>query len=142
MLTRRGFRRVHMLERCIMKYGSKQLNKPTHYSKKELQVGDFMSKQTTCSCMKAFVFAKIPLLSRTNVDNYIVKGIISRRVYTFISRVVIANTLKIFTSVIGTFFNPLRPNSDLSQTSHCNIKGLSISEVMRIENMITQVKLY
>ena len=39
-------------------------------------------------------------------------------------------------------FNPLRPNSDLSQTSHCNIKGLSVSEVMRIENMITQVKFY
>ena len=30
--------------------------------------------------------------------------------------------------------------NDLSQTSHCNIKGLSVSEVMRIENMITQVK--
>ena len=27
---------------------------------------------------------------------------------------------------------PLRPNNDLSQTSHCNIKGLSGSEVMRI----------
>ena len=38
--------------------------------------------------------------------------------------------------------NPLRPNSDLSQTSHCNIKGLSVSEVMRIDNMITQVKCY
>ena len=38
------------------------------------------------------------------------------------------------------FFNPLRPNSDLSQTSHCNIKGLSVREVMRIENMIPQVK--
>ena len=38
--------------------------------------------------------------------------------------------------------NPLRPNSDLSQTSHCNIKGLSVSEVMRIENMITQVQFY
>ena len=38
--------------------------------------------------------------------------------------------------------NPLRPNSDLSQTSHCNIKVLSVSEVMRIENMITQVKFY
>ena len=37
---------------------------------------------------------------------------------------------------------PLRPNSDLSQTSHHNIKGLSFSEVMRIENMITQVKFY
>ena len=36
--------------------------------------------------------------------------------------------------------NPLWPNSDLSQTSHCNIKGLSVKEVMRIENMITQVK--
>ena len=34
-------------------------------------------------------------------------------------------------------FNPLRPNNDLSQTSHCNIKGLSVSEVMRIENMTT-----
>ena len=38
--------------------------------------------------------------------------------------------------------NPLRPNSDLSQSSHCYIKGLSVSEVMRIENMITQVKFY
>ena len=28
--------------------------------------------------------------------------------------------------------NPSRPNSDLSQTSHCNIKGLSDGEVMRI----------
>ena len=43
--------------------------------------------------------------------------------------------LKLFSPI-----NPLRPNSDLSQTSHCNIKGLSVSEVMRIENMITQVK--
>ena len=41
-----------------------------------------------------------------------------------------------------TLINPLRPNSDLSQTSPCNIKGLSVSEVMRIENIITQVKFY
>ena len=39
-------------------------------------------------------------------------------------------------------FNPLRTNSDLSQTSHCNNKSLSAREVMRIENMITQVKFY
>ena len=39
-------------------------------------------------------------------------------------------------------FNPLRPNSDLSESSHCNIKGLSVSKVMRIENMITRVKFY
>ena len=39
-------------------------------------------------------------------------------------------------------FNPLRPNNDLTQTSHCNIKGLSVKEVMRIENVITQVKFY
>ena len=39
-------------------------------------------------------------------------------------------------------FNPLRPNNDVSQTSHRNIKGVSVSEVMRIENMITQVKFY
>ena len=38
--------------------------------------------------------------------------------------------------------NPLRPNNDLSQTSHCNIKGLSIGEAMRIENKITPVKSY
>ena len=41
-----------------------------------------------------------------------------------------------------TLINPLRPNSDLSQTSYFNIKGLSVSEVMRIENIITQVKFY
>ena len=28
--------------------------------------------------------------------------------------------------------NPSRPNSDLSQISHCNIKGLSVRQVMRI----------
>ena len=39
-------------------------------------------------------------------------------------------------------FNPLRPNNDLSQTSPCNIQGLSVSEVLRIENMITQMKFY
>ena len=39
-------------------------------------------------------------------------------------------------------FNPLRPNNDASQTSHCNIRGLSVSEVMTIENMITQVQFY
>ena len=38
--------------------------------------------------------------------------------------------------------NPLRPNSDLSQTFHCNIQGLSVREVTRIENVITQVKFY
>ena len=38
--------------------------------------------------------------------------------------------------------NPLRLNNDLSQTSHCNIKGVSVSEVMKIENLITQVKSY
>ena len=38
--------------------------------------------------------------------------------------------------------NPLRTNNDVSQTSHSNIKGLSVSEVMRIENMITHVKFY
>ena len=37
-------------------------------------------------------------------------------------------------------FNLLSPNSDLSQMSHCDIKGLSVREVMRIENMITQLK--
>ena len=42
----------------------------------------------------------------------------------------------------SSIINPLRPNSDPSQTSHCNLKGLSVSEVMRIENMITQVKFY
>ena len=36
--------------------------------------------------------------------------------------------------------NPLRPNSDLSQMSHCSINGLLVGEVMRIENIITQVE--
>ena len=43
---------------------------------------------------------------------------------------------------VAIWFNPLRPNNDVSQTSHCNIKGVSVSEVMRIENMITQVQCY
>ena len=44
--------------------------------------------------------------------------------------------------IVNTYVNPLRPNSDLSQTSHCNVKVLSVSDVMRIDNMITQVKSY
>ena len=42
---------------------------------------------------------------------------------------------KVFNNVMVILgpLNPLRPNNDLSQTSHCNIKGLSVSEVMRIE---------
>ena len=44
--------------------------------------------------------------------------------------------------LVSLTFNPLRPNNDVSQTSHCNIKGLSVSEVMRIENIITQVQFY
>ena len=43
-------------------------------------------------------------------------------------------------SLYSVDFNPLRLNSDLSQTSHYNIKGLSVSEVARIENTITLVK--
>ena len=43
---------------------------------------------------------------------------------------------------IPNCINPLRPNSDGSQTSHCNIKDLSGSQVMRIENMITLVQFY
>ena len=42
----------------------------------------------------------------------------------------------------ASFINPLRPTNDLSQTSHSNIKGLSVCEVMRIENKITPVKFY
>ena len=38
--------------------------------------------------------------------------------------------------------NPLRLDNGPSQTSHCNIKGVSVSEVMRIDNMITQLQFY
>ena len=37
--------------------------------------------------------------------------------------------------------NPLAPNSDMSQISHCTIKSSSAREVMRIENMISQVNI-
>ena len=50
------------------------------------------------------------------------------------------NTRSVFS--LGDAINPLRPNNDVSQTSQCNIKGVSVSEVMRIENMITQVQFY
>ena len=46
-------------------------------------------------------------------------------------------------SILGHLtVNPLRPNNDLRQTSHSNINGVSVSEVMRIENKITPVKFY
>ena len=50
--------------------------------------------------------------------------------------------MEAMSSVFFKCINPLRPNNDLSQTSHCNIKGVSVSEVMRIENKITPVKFY
>ena len=40
----------------------------------------------------------------------------------------------------GSLINSLSPNSDLNQVSHCNIKGLSVRDIMRTENMITQAK--
>ena len=49
---------------------------------------------------------------------------------------------KQFTLRMVSSIQPLRLNSDLSQTSHCNITSFSVDEVMRIENMISQVKSY
>ena len=43
-------------------------------------------------------------------------------------------------SYIVILFNPLRPKNDLNEIYHCNIQGLSVREIMRIENMISQVK--
>ena len=34
----------------------------------------------------------------------------------------------------------LSPNSDMTQISHCSTKGLLVTEVMRIENTLTQVQ--
>ena len=49
-------------------------------------------------------------------------------------------TLYISKRCLEINFNPFCPKSDLSQISHFGITGLSVREVMRIENMITQVK--
>ena len=38
------------------------------------------------------------------------------------------------------YLTPLSLHSDLSEISHCSIRGLSVREVMRIENMTTKVK--
>ena len=38
----------------------------------------------------------------------------------------------VYINDVPNCLNPLKPNRDLSQTSHCNIKGLSVSEVIRI----------
>ena len=55
----------------------------------------------------------------------------------FFPRRVIRTNIKAIHEMICESFNPLRPNNDLTQTSHCNIKGVSVSEVMRTENKIT-----
>ena len=39
--------------------------------------------------------------------------------------------------IIVIILNPSGPKSDVNQISHCNIKGLSVREVRRVENMIT-----
>ena len=43
-------------------------------------------------------------------------------------------------SYIVILFNPLRPKSDLNEIYHCSVKGLSVIEIMRIENLISEVK--
>ena len=43
-------------------------------------------------------------------------------------------------SPIVILFNLLRPKSKLNGIYHCNIKGLLVREIVRIENMISQVK--
>ena len=72
--------------------------------------------------------------------------ILQREILTLIAvgakRVNNGRTFRVKTVLWLLYINPLRPNSDLSQTSHCNIKSLSVIEVMRIANMITQVKSY
>ena len=44
-------------------------------------------------------------------------------------------------SIDFSSFNPLGPNSDLHQISHCGNKGLSVREVMTTEDMMPQVKI-
>ena len=44
-------------------------------------------------------------------------------------------------TAVGAYpINPLSRNSDLSSISHSSIKVLLVREVVRIENMINQVK--
>ena len=42
--------------------------------------------------------------------------------------VMLTNKIKIEKHKSKSQINPLRPNNDLSQTSHCNIKAVSVSE--------------
>ena len=87
------------------------------------------------------------MMSKLNVFPQYLLHIVALLCITF-KIIIFCNVLKIVTQiwqVVQDFLstlNPLRPNSHQSQTSHCNVKGLSVREVMRIENIITQVKLY
>ena len=80
------------------------------------------------SAENKFVWSTICSVERFSLTNSI-------RQHSKTNSIILRNIRKVV-------FNPLRPNNDLSQTSHYNIKGLSVSEVMRIENMITQVHCY
>ena len=57
-------------------------------------------------------------------------------------RCLFSDICKWFDSLVFSDKDDLLEGPDLSQTSHCNIKGVSVSEVMRIENEITPVKFY
>ena len=65
---------------------------------------------------------------------------------TQINNELTASSLPMLLDILGNthpsppVFNLLSLNSDLSQISHCSNKGLSVREVRRIDNMITQVK--
>ena len=44
----------------------------------------------------------------------------------------------VLAAITVTLLSPLSPNSDEHQISSCDVNALSIREVMRIEDMITQ----
>ena len=92
---------------------------------------------------------RIPLLSSDNANAYAVSVDVLLRTKVVVyacekekqklSEVIFSKPFSGGAVLLFFSFNPLRPNSDLSQTSHCNIKGLSVSEVM---NTITEVQFY
>ena len=80
------------------------------YTSKKLEIGELLKVQDQRICRKVSSIPNHPL--RVNFSE------------TKITRYNLRKKSPAMPAIHTDRFNPLRPNNDLSQTSHCNIKGV------------------
>ena len=87
-------------------------------------------------------YTRISFYGTKTGSHFVSQPMLNGWIMLYTSELANQKALKVLLTCVVFTINPLRPNSDPSQTSLCNIKGLLVREVMRIKNMITQVQFY